>query len=142
MLVGVGVIVLYIAQHISGGGYLHPRYLFPVLGSIAVLLVIGLDRIWPRMLPVVVLASMAVWTLSQIPIGVDPSLTSRPRDEGRLAPAALRVLPGSDAWRQFTALWIVVGLMVTVVAIGVVVFGQRASGSETDRTTDSDVDAR
>ncbi len=125
MLVGVGVIVLYIAQHISGGGYLHPRYLFPVLGSIAVLLVIGLDRIWPRVLPVVVLASMAIWTLSQIPIGIDPSLTSRPRDEGRLAPAALRVLPGSDAWRQFTALWIVVGLVVTAVAIGVVVFGQR-----------------
>ena len=71
---GVGVIVLYIAQHISGGGYLHPRYLFPVLGSIAVLLVIGLDRVWPRILPVVVLASMAIWTLSQIPIGIDPSL--------------------------------------------------------------------
>ncbi len=78
------------------------------------------------MLPVVVLVSMAIWMLSQIPIGVDPSLTSRPRSEGRLASDALRVLPGSDEWRQLTAPSIVTGLAVTVGAIGVVGFGQRS----------------
>ena len=96
LVIGVGVTVLYIAEHVSGGGYLHPRYVFPVLGSVAILFVIGLDRIAPRILPVAVLVGMATWTLVQLPVGVDPSQSSRPRDEGRLAPTALRTLPGSD----------------------------------------------
>ncbi len=108
----------------SGGGYLHPRYVFPVLGSVAILFVIGLDRIAPRILPVAILVGMATWTLVQLPVAVDPSQSSRPRDEGRLAPMALRTLPGSDLWRSFTALWIVVGCMIAAVAIAAVVFGR------------------
>ena len=124
LVIGVGVTVLYIAEHVSGGGYLHPRYVFPVLGSVAILFVIGLDRIAPRILPVAILVGMATWTLVQLPVAVDPSQSSRPRDEGRLAPMALRTLPGSDLWRSFTALWIVVGCMIAAVAIAAVVFGR------------------
>ena len=122
--VGVGVTVLYIAEHVSGGGYLHPRYVFPVLGSVATMFVVGLDRIAPRILPVAVLVGMATWTLVQLPVGVDPSQSSRPRDEGRLAPMVLRTLPGSDLWRSFAALWIVVGCGVAAIAIAAVVFGR------------------
>ena len=96
LLVGIAVIVLYIAQHVSGGGYLHPRYAFPVLASVATLLVVGLDRILPRILPMVLLVGMALWTLFELPVGIDPSDSSRPRDGNRLAPAALRILPGSE----------------------------------------------
>jgi hypothetical protein len=124
LLVGVGVIVWYIAEHVSGGGYLHPRYVFPVLGSVATLFVIGFDRIAPRILPVAVLIGMTAWTLVQLPVGVDPSQLSRPRDEGRLAPWALRTLPGSDWWRSFAAVWIVIGCVIAAVAITAVVFGR------------------
>lgn len=136
LVIGVGVIVWYIAEHVSGGGYLHPRYVFPVLGSVATLFVIGFDRIAPRILPVAVLVGMATWTLVQLPVGVDPSQISRPRDEGRLAPTALRTLPGSDWWRSFTALWIVVGCVVAAVAIAAVVFG-RGPMADADLTPDS-----
>ncbi|HYN33859.1 MAG TPA: hypothetical protein VES40_14640 [Ilumatobacteraceae bacterium] len=136
LVIGVGVTVYYIAEHVSGGGYLHPRYVFPVLGSVATLFVIGFDRIAPRILPVAVLIGMATWTLVQLPVGVDPSLSSRPRDEGRLAPIALRTLPGSDWWRSFTALWIVVGCVIAAAAIAAVVFG-RGPLADVELTPDS-----
>ena len=125
LLLGVAVIVLYIAQHVSGGGYLHPRYAFPVLASVATLLVVGLDRILPRVLPVALLVAMGLWTLIQLPVGVDPATFSRPRDGNRLAPVALRTLPGSEWWRTFSALWIVVGFVVAAAAITTVVFAPR-----------------
>ncbi len=136
LVVGIGVIVWYIAEHVSGGGYLHPRYVFPVLASLATLFVIGFDRIAPRILPVAVLVGMATWTLVQLPVGVDPSQSSRPRDEGRLAPSALRTLPGSDLWRSFTALWIVVGCVIAALAIAAVVFG-RGPLADAELTSDS-----
>ena len=132
MLVGIAVIVLYIAQHVSGGGYLHPRYAFPVLASVATLMVVGLDRILPRVLPVILLVGMAMWTLIQLPVAIDPSFNSRPRDGNRLAPAALRTLPGSDAWRAFTTLWIVVGFVIAAVAIVKLVFAPQVRRIEVD----------
>jgi hypothetical protein len=137
LVVGIGVTVLYIAEHVSGGGYLHPRYVFPVLGSVAVLFVIGFDRIAPRILPVAVLVGMATWTLVQLPVGVDPSQSSRPRDEGRLAPLVLRTLPGSDSWRSFTALWIVVGCAIAAASIAAVVFGRGPMAGTDDRRDSS-----
>lgn len=132
LLVGVALIVLYIAQHVSGGGYLHPRYAFPVLASIATLLVVGLDRIVPRILPVIVLVGMGMWTLVQLPVGIDPTYSSRPRDGNRLAPLALRTLPGSEWWRTFAAMWIVVGFVIAAAAIVRVVFAPQPRPTELD----------
>jgi hypothetical protein len=103
---------------------------------LATLFVIGFDRVAPRILPVAVLVGMATWTLLQLPVGVDPSQSSRPRDDGRLAPSALRTLPGSDLWRSFTALWIVVGCVIAALAIAAVVFG-RGPLADSELTSDS-----
>ncbi len=120
LLTVVAVIVVYVAQHVSGGGYLHARYAFPAIGAVATLLVIGLDRIVPRLLPLVVVLGMGTWTLSQIPVGVDPDYHSRPRDGNRLAPAALRTLPGGDLARWFAVSGIVIGITTAVVTLTVV----------------------
>jgi hypothetical protein len=132
LLIGISLIVLYIAQHVSGGGYLHPRYVFPVLASVATLLVVGLDRILPRILPFVLLVGMAMWTLVQLPVGIDPTASSRPRDGNRLAPAALRILPGSEWWRTFATVWIVVGFVIAGAAIVKVVFAPLPRSTELD----------
>jgi hypothetical protein len=131
LLIGVGVMVIYVAQHISGGGYLHPRYAFPVLGSVATLFVLGLDRIWPKVLPTAVVVGMATWTISQIPVDIDPSDASRPRDAGRLAPAALRVLPGNDVWRFLAGCGVVVGCLLALT--GLVIVLRTGSSPTSDR---------
>lgn len=124
LAVGVGVIVAYIAQHLSGGGYLHPRYAFPIVGSVAVAFVLGLDRIVPRVLPTMLVVGMATWTLAHLPIGVDPSYHARPRDQGRVAPAALRVLPADAFWRAFAGLFIVVGCVIAATALFTLLFAR------------------
>ena len=120
LLAVLAVIVVYIAQHVSGGGYLHPRYAFPALAAVATMLVVGLDRIVPRLLPLVVVFAMGGWTLSQLPVGIDPANHSRPRDGSRLAPAALRSLPGGELSRWLAVSGIVVGLAVAAGALLVV----------------------
>ena len=77
------------------------------------------------MLPVALLVAMGMWTLIHLPVGIDPTYSSRPRDGNRLAPAALRTLPGSEWWRTFSALWIVAGFVIAAAAIIAVVFGPR-----------------
>jgi hypothetical protein len=59
-LVAVAVVLLSMAQHVSGGGLPHLRYLYPSLGVIAALVVIGLDRLVPRVLPVVLIVAQGV----------------------------------------------------------------------------------
>jgi hypothetical protein len=59
-LVAAAVVLLAMAQHVSGGGLPHLRYLYPSLGVIAALVVIGLDRLVPRVLPVVLIVAQGV----------------------------------------------------------------------------------
>ncbi len=134
LLIGIAVIVVYIAQHVSGGGYLHPRYVFPVIGSVATLLVLGLDRLVPRVLPTAVVVGMAAWTISQIPVDIDPSGASRPRDGRRLAPAALRTLPGNDLLRFLAGCGVAVGCALAVVGLILALRseGRPAAGDEVD----------
>jgi hypothetical protein len=108
-LVAVAVITFTVAQHLAGGGSAYPRYFFPVLGVLAVLAAVGLDRLVARVLPAVVVAAMAWWAIRQMPIGIDPAITRRPRDNGAVPPPALRVLPVGDGWRMFAAGLIVLG---------------------------------
>jgi hypothetical protein len=112
----VGVITLTVAQHIAGGGSPYPRYFFPVLGVLAVLAAVGFERLVPWLLRAVVVAAMAWWAIRQMPIGVDPVTTLRPRDHGRLPPVELWVLPVGDGWRRGAALLIVAGAATAVTA--------------------------
>ena len=88
-LLSVAVITLTVAQHLAGGGSAYPRYLFPALGVLAALAALGFDRLIPRVLPAVVVAAMAWWAIKQMPIGVDPVFTRRPRDNRRGAAAGV-----------------------------------------------------
>jgi hypothetical protein len=118
-LLAVAVIALTVAQHLAGGGSPYSRYFFPVLGVLAALAAVALDRLLPRLLPAAVVAAMAWWAIKQMPIGVDPVFTRRPRDNGAVPPPALRVLPVGDGWRVVAAGLIVAGAVVVVTALGV-----------------------
>ena len=119
-VVSVLLIVLTIAQHVAGGGNGYARYLFPVLGVLATFVVLGLDRIIPRVLPAIVVVLLAWWAIANIPTAVDPHRVRRPRDRGAPAPLALQVLPGNDALRLLIA--VVIGVS-TVLAVAAVVAG-------------------
>ena len=114
------LIVITIAQHVAGGGNGYARYLFPVLGVLATFVVLGLDRLVPRVLPAVVVVMLAWWAIANIPTAVDPHRVRRPRDRGAPAPLALQVLPGNDALRLLIA--VVIGVS-TVLAVAAVVVG-------------------
>ena len=112
----MAVITLTVAQHLAGGGSPYPRYFFPVLGVLAALAALGLDRLMPRVLPALLVAAMAWWAIRQMPIGVDPVFTRRPRDNGAVPPPALRILPVGDGWRMVAAGLIGAGALVVAVA--------------------------
>jgi len=65
-------------------------------------------------LPAIVVAAMAWWAIRQMPIGVNPALARRPRDNGAVPPPALRVLPVGDGWRMFASGLIVVGAVLVI----------------------------
>lgn len=142
LLAGMAVIVWFIAEHVSGGGYLHPRYLFPVLGSVMTLFVIGLDRVLPRILPTAIVVGMGIWTVSQIPVDIDVSWHSRPRDGERLAPLVLRSLPGNDFWRDVAGIGIIVGSLIAGIVLVMMLVSKPDARSDRDpRGTDELADA-
>ena len=91
-VVVVFVVIVTVAQHVSGGGSRYARYLLPALGVAAALFALGLDRLWPRVLPAVTVVLMGWWALRNVPSGVDPAAERRPRDrrqaDARAAPGA------------------------------------------------------
>lgn len=109
---GVALTWLTTAQHVSNGGNAYARYFFPSLGCLAVLAVIGLDRLVPRLLPAAAVALLAVRAVRSMRHDVDPTAITRPRDRGQggVMPAVLQVLPGSDAGRAVAMAMVVVGL--------------------------------
>jgi Predicted membrane protein (DUF2142) len=117
ILIGVGAVALTaltVAQHIAGGGNWYPRYFFPVLGVLACLAVLGLDRLLPRILPLVAVVAMACWLMTKMPISVDPTEITRPRDGSRPTPILLQVLPTGDGPRRFAAVLLVLGGIAAV----------------------------
>ena len=116
-LVAVGLIALTIAQHASGGGNAHARYAMPAIGAAAVLVVIGMERIWSRWAPLALVVVAGWWALINLPVDVDPQTLRRNRDDGQLAPYPLRVLPLSDGWRTAAGVLIAVGVVVAVAAL-------------------------
>lgn len=123
-LVIVGLIALTIAQHASGGGNAHARYAMPAIGVAAVLLVIGMERIWSRFAPLALVAIAGWWALLNLPVDIDPQTLRRNRDDGQFPPLPLRVLPLSDGWRTAAGVLIAVGV---VVAAGVLVAALRSN---------------
>jgi hypothetical protein len=69
VLLGIALALngMLFVQHVAGGGSAWPRYLYTTLGASAILVVIGLDRLLPRLLPflAVVGAAASSWTLTQ-----------------------------------------------------------------------------
>ena len=96
-LLAVAVITLTVAQHLAGGGNPYPRYFFPVLGVLAALAAVSFERFVPRLLPGLVVAAMAWWAMNQMPIGVDPVFTRRPRQRRRAASGIARPTPSVTA---------------------------------------------
>jgi hypothetical protein len=116
-LVAVALIALTIAQHASGGGNAHARYSMPAIGAAAVLVVIGMERIWSRWAPLALVIVAGWWALINLPVDVDPQTLLRNRDDGQLPPYPLRVLPLSDGWRTGAGVLIAVGVIVAVAAL-------------------------
>lgn len=113
-LVTVALIALTIAQHASGGGNAHARYAMPAIGIAAVLLVIGMERIWSRWAPLALVVVAGWWALINLPVDIDPRTLRRYRDDGQLAPFPLRVLPLSDGWRTAAGVLIALGVLVAL----------------------------
>jgi hypothetical protein len=116
-LVAVALIALTIAQHASGGGNAHARYSMPAIGAAAVLVVIGMERIWSRWAPLALVVVAGWWALINLPVDIDPQTLLRNRDDGQLPPYPLRVLPLSDGWRTGAGVLIAVGVVVAVAAL-------------------------
>ena len=100
------------------------RYLLPALGVAAALFAIGLDRLWPRVLPVVTVVLMGWWALRNVPSGVDPTTERRLRDRGMPMPELLEVLPASPWLRTAAGVVIAVGCLMVA---GSIVGGYRRS---------------
>jgi hypothetical protein len=120
--VGIAVIVVTVAQHFSGGGMAHSRYLFPALAGFAVLIAIGVDKIWPRVAPALLVAGMAWFSIASIPTPHDRWMERRQR---AFTPPGFEVLsevPGNTFARAVFAVLLVVGCVVgaAVLVAGVV----------------------
>jgi hypothetical protein len=114
-VVVVFVVILTVAQHVSGGGSRYARYLLPALGVAAALFALGLDRLWPRVLPAVTVVLMGWWALRNVPSGVDPTAERRPRDGGAPMPELLQVLPASPWLRTAAGFVIAAGCVLLAV---------------------------
>ena len=122
LVMSVLAIAATFAQHVSAGGVPHPRYLLPVLGALATLIMVGLDRLVPRLLPAVLVVAMGWWALAHVPSGVEPAWVYRHRDQGAPAPELLRVLPTGAFWRALAGCGIVVGCLVALAAMTLALF--------------------
>ena len=89
-LVVMMVVAVTIAQHVGAGGLTFPRYTLPALGVLACLFVVGLDAVLPRVLPLVTIGILALWTAHFLPTRIASEITRRggprPDELGILGP--------------------------------------------------------
>jgi hypothetical protein len=138
------VVVVTVAQHVSGGGSSYSRYLLPALGVAAALIAVGLDRLVPRVLPAATAILLGWWSLAHLPSGVDPTAERRPRDRGAPMPELLQVLPASP-WLR-TAAGVLIGIGCAALAMSLVsgIWASRVAdaGLTTPRTRDGTDDTQ
>ncbi|MDQ3506001.1 MAG: M23 family metallopeptidase [Actinomycetota bacterium] len=120
----------------SGGGIAHSRYLFPALGALATVMVVGFDQIRPRVAPAVLVAVIALWVIGSIPTNADRA--ARPRLLPKRLPNRhlLSELPGSTAWRASFAAMIVAGVVAGAIVLTAGTFGR----TRRELTTNSGLD--
>jgi hypothetical protein len=116
-IVVVFVVIVTVAQHVSGGGSRYARYLLPALGVAAALFALALDRLWPRVLPAITVVLLGWWALGNVPSGVDPAAERRPRDRGQPMPELLQVLPASPWLRTAAGVVIALGCIAVVISL-------------------------
>jgi hypothetical protein len=116
-LLTLAVVATTIAQHVSGGGNAHARYAMPAIGAAAVLVVVGLERLWSRWGPIVLTAVAGWWAVLNIPVDVKPWVSRGARDDFGLPPAALRTLPWSDGWRDLAGVLLAAALVAAAAAL-------------------------
>jgi hypothetical protein len=120
--VGMAVIVLTVAQHFSGGGMAHSRYLFPALAGFAGFIAIGVDQIWPRVAPALLIAGMAWFSIASLPTPHDRWMERRQRAFTPPGYEVLREVPGNTFARGVFAVLLVIGCLVgaAVLVAGIV----------------------
>jgi hypothetical protein len=89
----------------------------PAIGAASVLVVIGMERVWSRWAPFVLVMVAGWWALINLPVDVDPQTLLRNRDDGQLPPYPLRVLPLTDGWRTASGVLIAVGVVLAVAVL-------------------------
>jgi hypothetical protein len=115
--VASAVVAVTVAQHLSGGGMTHARYLFPALAPLAIVMAVGFDQLRPRVAPALLLGALAWWSVATIPTAVDREEEERIRARGVPNGHVLEQLPGSTAWRLLFAALVLVGLAVACAAL-------------------------
>jgi hypothetical protein len=136
-LLTIAAIATTIAQHASGGGNAHARYAMPAIGVAAVLVVIGLERVWSKWAPLALVMVAGWWALLNLPVDIDPSIPRRVRDDGVPPPYPLRVLPLTDGWRVAAGVLIVIGVTVAAGAL-LATLRSTTPGTPGDDTIDPD----
>jgi hypothetical protein len=120
--VGMAVIVLTVAQHFSGGGMAHSRYLFAALAGFAGFIAIGFDQIWPRVAPALLVAGMAWFSIASLPTPHDRWMERRQRAFTPPGYEVLSEVPGNTFVRGLFAVLLVIGCLVgaAVLVAGIV----------------------
>lgn len=65
-----GAVAGMLAVHAAGGGSPHARYLMPALGAGSTLVAIGLNRVWPGVLPAAAAMTTCLWSAHFLPAQV------------------------------------------------------------------------
>jgi len=127
VVVGIAVILLTVAQHLSGGGMAHSRYLFPAMAGLAVIVAIGIDAVWPRVGPALLVAGMTWWSIISIPTPHDRWTERRRRAVQPPGYEVLRQVPGNTAERALIVALLVLGCVIGAAAFVAVVAAPRGA---------------
>jgi hypothetical protein len=103
-LMATAVLMVAMAQHVSSGGLPHLRYLYPSLGALAALVVVGLDRLVPRVLPLALVTAQAV-----LLAGLVGPTAEELRSLVTMMPAGLDFVPSTPATRGLAIAMAIVG---------------------------------
>jgi hypothetical protein len=111
-LAATAALMVAMAQHVSSGGLPHLRYLYPSLGALAALVVVGLDRLVPRVLPLAVVIAQAV-----LLAGLVGPTAGELRAQVTLMPEGLDFVPSTSATRSLGVTLALLGACMLAAAL-------------------------